>query len=103
MGVFILLYVYIDRKTRKYTVTNKRVLSKEGWFTSRIKEVSINDIRSIDVTQDISGRFCGYGTVKIASAGTEGDPVSFFAIKDPIHVRDLVRVAKSEADSRRSK
>ena len=99
-GLLFILYALLDRNTKLYTLTNKRVMSKAGIISRQIHEVGVKDIRNINVKQGILERLFGLGTVEIASAGTAGIEVKFIGIRDPMRARDLIRREKDEADSR---
>ena len=100
VGLLVILYAILDRNTKLYTLTNKRVMSKAGIISRKIHEVGVKDIRNINVKQGILERLFGLGTVEIASAGTGGAEVTFIGIRDPMRARDLIRREKDEADSR---
>jgi uncharacterized membrane protein YdbT with pleckstrin-like domain len=99
-GLLFILYALLDRNTKVYTLTNKRVISKAGIISRQINEVGTKDIRNINVKQGILGRMFSIGAVEIASAGTAGIEISFVGIKDPMRARDLIRREKDAADSR---
>ena len=99
-GLLFILYALLDRNTKVYTLTNKRVMSKAGIISRRVNEVGVKDIRNINVKQGIFERLFGVGTVEIASAGTADIEVRFIGVNDPIRARDLIRREKDEADSR---
>ena len=100
LGLLFIVYALLDRNTKLYTLTNKRVMSKVGIISRKIHEVGVRDIRNINVKQGILERLFGLGTVEIASAGTAGVEISFAGIKDPMRARDLIRREKDEADNR---
>ena len=99
IAIFLIVLAFLDRLGKLFTLTNKRVLCKKGIFSREMHEVGTKDIRNINVKQGILGRMFGYGTVEIASAGTDGVEVSFVGISDPIRVRDLIRKEKDNADN----
>ena len=98
LGLLIILIALLDRNTRIYTVTNKRVMSKAGIISRHMHEVGIRDIRAINVRQGIIERLFGIGAVEVGSAGTAGIEVKFVGITDPIKVRDMIRRQKDEAE-----
>ena len=98
LGLLIIILALLDRNTRKYSVTNKRVMSKSGILSRQVHEVGIRDIRAINVKQAILERLFGLGTVEIGSAGTAGVEVKFVGISDPIRVRDMIRRQKDETE-----
>jgi membrane protein YdbS with pleckstrin-like domain len=98
VGLLFIIYALLDRNTKLYTLTNKRVTAKAGIISRQVNEVGIKDIRSINVKQGIFERLFGVGTVEIASAGTAGVEVKFAGISNPMRIRDLIRREKDEAN-----
>ena len=99
LGPSIILYAFLSRNSKCYTLTNKRAISKTGIISRQVREVWIKDIRNINVKQGIIERLFGLGTVEIASAGTAGIEVKFAGIRDPMQARDLIRQEKDKADT----
>ena len=99
LGLLFILYAVLDRNTKVFTLTNKRVMSKAGIISRQVHEVGIRDVRNLNVKQGILERLFGLGTVEVGSAGTAGIEVKFAGVSGPIRVRDLIRRQKDEADS----
>ena len=100
IGLLIILFAILDRNTRVYTLTNKRALAKAGIISRQIHEVGTKDVRNINIKQGVFARLFGVGTVEIESAAAAGQGhVRFVGVKDPLHIRDLIRREKDEADS----
>lgn len=98
VGLIFILYALLDRNTKVFVITNKRVTAKTGIIARNIHEVGIKDIRNIDVKQGILERLFDLGTVEIGSAGTAQNEVTFPGINNPIPVRDMVRQQKDETE-----
>ncbi len=96
VGVLIILYAILDQRGRVFTVTNKRVMSKWGIISRKTNEVTIADIRNINMSQGILERLFGLGSIEIGSAGTAGIEVKFAGVSDPVVIRDLVRNLKDK-------
>jgi len=73
-------------------------MAKVGIISRKTHEVSIRDIRSINMNQGIVERLFGLGSVQIGSAGTGGIEVEFKGIENPTRVRDGIRKTKDAAD-----
>jgi membrane protein YdbS with pleckstrin-like domain len=99
LGWLLIVYALLDRATRVYTLTSRRVTSRVGIISRTVHEVAITDIRNLNVKQGIVERLFGLGTVQIGSAGTAGIEVEFRGVSEPMRVRDLIRREKDEADS----
>ena len=90
VGLFILLYIFLDRRGKKYTVTTRRVTARKGIVTKTVDEVNIAHIRSMNVRQDLWGRLLNYGDIFIGTAGTEGVEVTIFGVQDPVSLKELI-------------
>jgi hypothetical protein len=82
--------IYLDRKKRRYIVTNKIVKVEFGMFSKSTKEVRIRDIKAVNVVKrGIAGLF-GIGTLEFSSAGGAGVEVAFEGIENAQKIKDLV-------------
>jgi len=96
LGIAIILYAFMARMRRLYTVTSKRMIMKWGFFAVSTEEIRIQDIKSINVSKTgLSGIFLDVGTVEFSSAATDMAAVTFWQISSPFNVRDLVRKLQS--------
>ena len=96
VGLLLIIYAILDQRTKVFTHTNKRVMSKAGIITRTTHEVTLNDVRSINMKQNLLERLFGLGTVQIGSAGTAGIEVEFSGIANPAEVRDHIRQSKDQ-------
>ncbi|MBP7510007.1 MAG: PH domain-containing protein [Prolixibacteraceae bacterium] len=94
LGLLLLLYFLLDRHCKVFTTTNKRVRSKTGIISRSIHEVSIKDIRSVNLQQGILERLFGLGSINIGSAGTAGIEVSFKGVINPTMVKEKIQELK---------
>jgi membrane protein YdbS with pleckstrin-like domain len=94
IGLIWIIYAILDQRTKVFTLTNRRVMSKTGIISRRTQEVNLRDIRSINMNQTLTERLFSLGTVQIGSAGTGGIEVEFSGINKPVKVRDQVSHSK---------
>ena len=87
----ILLWIYLDRSSRKYTVTNRRVSVEFGIVSKESNEVRIQDIRSINLTTKGLLGLLGIGRVEFASAAADDAEVVFWNVPGAAKIRDMVR------------
>jgi len=91
LGIVIILFIFIARLRWLFTVTNKRMMMRWGLLARSMEEIRIQDIRSINVSKKgLSGIFLNIGTVEFSSAATDMADVTFWQIRRPYKVRDLV-------------
>lgn len=98
LGLMPLIYSILDRNTRTYILTNKRVYTKAGIISQHTHEVSIRDVRNLNVRQGVVERLLGLGTIEIGSAGTAGIEITFRGVKNPTSIRDKIRNQKDDMD-----
>jgi len=84
-----LLISYIRQRTSEFAVTDKRVIIKLGWLSRRTIEINMSRVESVQVDQDIFGRFLNYGTITVIGTGGTKEP--FTLIDDPLAFRRAVQ------------
>lgn len=90
LGLIVIIWALLDRQTKVFTVTTKRVKSKSGIISRATREVVLKDVRSINLKQGIVERLFGLGTVEIGSAGTAGIEVTFTGIPEAPRIKDMI-------------
>ncbi len=91
VALLLVGWVQIDRRRRRYAVTNKRVSVEYGIISRVSNEVRIPDIRSINLRKTGLTGLLGIGRVEFSSAATDDADVVFWNTPDAEKVRDLVR------------
>jgi len=94
LGLIIIFIAFLSKNSTVFTLTNRRVKSKFGIISRTTREVSIKDIRVINLKQGIFERIFGLGTVEVGSAGTAGIEVYFKGIPDAPKVIDMIQKLK---------
>ena len=90
VGLVILGIWWLDTKAAMLTVTNKRTIQRKGLFSRKTTEVLHRDVRNIEISQSMSQRMFGVGSIGIASAGQAGIEIQFAGIRDPDGVKALI-------------
>ena len=98
-AIVIAFVVVLQVKRTTFTLTNRRVKSVRGVLTRRECEVSLKDIRSLNLSSGFFEGLVGIGTIEVASAGTGGIEVTFFGVSSANKIRDMIRREKDESDS----
>jgi uncharacterized membrane protein YdbT with pleckstrin-like domain len=96
LGIIIILWALLDKKSKIFTITNKRTKSKKGILARTTREVALKDIRSINLKQSIIERLCNLGTIEIGSAGTAGIEVSFNGISQAPKIKNMITELKDQ-------
>ena len=90
LGIAIFILTLKDYYTRKYTITNRKVMVEIGIWIKSSNQIRIQDIRSINVKKSGIPALFGIGTIEVSSAATDKAEVVLLGIKDADKVRDLI-------------
>ena len=86
-------YLQLGRLVRNLTTTifvsDKRFFHRHGWIHLHAHEIVIGKVESILVEQNLWGRLCNYGTVKVS--GTGAGTIVLHYLKRPIEFQRQVR------------
>ena len=85
VGLFILIWVYVKRKTTELAITNKRVIAKRGFIQRDTIEMFLSKVESVHVEQSVTGRVLDYGTVIMSGTGVMS--TRFELISAPLEFR----------------
>ncbi len=91
LALLLIGWIQVDRRRRRYAVTNKRVSVEYGIISLTSNEIRIQDIRCINLAKKGFSGLLGIGRVEFSSAATDDDDVIFWNTPDAEKVRDLVR------------
>lgn len=84
----------LARSSVSWLITSDRLIERRGILATRRREVELQDIRSIDVTQRIFQRLAGFGDVVLASAASADYLIRLSDVADPNGVAETVRKAR---------
>lgn len=74
-----------------YTVTSDSITARYGLIARKAFQIQVAHVRSITVTQTLTGRLLGYGDLEFASAGSDdGSELVFKSISHPMRTKELV-------------
>ena len=96
IGIFILLYAYINTKYTSYRITNRRMIASVGFLAKTQREIWIEDMRGVTLVQSIFQRMVGIGTVEIGTAATAGVEMRLIGIRHPQKVVDLINAQRKK-------
>ena len=94
LGLIIIFWALLDKKSTIYTITSRRVKSKRGIFSCTTREVTIKDIKVINLKQSIIEKLFDLGTIEVGSAGTAGIEVIFYGIAQVPEVKNMISEQK---------
>lgn len=86
-----LLYWYLKIIATTLRITNKRTTLRRGIISKSTTEVQHDDVRNLQVHQNVIQRILGIGDIAISSSGQDDLELLVKAIPAPDEVADLVR------------
>ena len=93
-GIMALLkLIKVSRKTfgNRILITPHHIEYVQGIAAKRTTKLNITDIRTVDIEQTAAERLVGVGTIRIASASTDGFEIEAKAILHPERLRDYLK------------
>jgi len=75
----------------EFAVTNKRIIVKLGFFTTRTLEMLHSKVEAISVNQGLLGKMLGYSDIVVTGNG--GTREVFKAVVSPLELRPAVQAA----------
>jgi len=93
----VLFYnLYYLRISNEFVFTNRRILIKTGWISTRVISISYNRITDVSITQSLVDRLLSIGTLAISTAGSEGYRASLSHITKPHDKKKLLHELKEK-------
>jgi len=86
--------------THEFGVTDRRVIARMGWVSTRTVDLNVTKVESLVIEQGALGRLFRYGDLKVV--GTGGTAEVFRGVKDPIGFRKAVNAAADRGGARPS-
>ena len=81
--------------SRKYIVTNRRVIQVSGIFSKEVVDSSLEKVNDVKMSQSFFGRIFGYGDIEILTASELGVNL-FKRIGNPVKFKTTMLNAKEE-------
>lgn len=94
---------FLRWRSTVYTVTNNRILRQTGIIGKSLVDCSLSKIQNIFLDMTILGRLLGFGTIRVATAGTSGVEIRLEYMKNPMKVhRELNETITFYAHTRKN-
>ncbi|GHU88766.1 hypothetical protein FACS189476_06470 [Spirochaetia bacterium] len=87
-ALIYLLWTIIEFYLVEYSITNKRLILKKGFFTSTLVDMPIEKVESIICVQSLLGRIFNYGTILVSGVG--GMTPRYSTIRKPHKIRRII-------------
>jgi hypothetical protein len=88
-GIVAILAGVVRRNATEMAVTTRRVVVKQGLVNRKTIEMLLNKVETIEVSEPMSGRMLGYGSITIVGTGGTSEP--FHKIAHPLQFRSEVQ------------
>ena len=92
-GLLSILWRWMRWRYTIYAVTNQRILRQSGVISKSYVDCSLSRVQSVFLEIPILGRIFGFGTIRIATAGTAGIEIEWKAVKQPRTVQRVLNEA----------
>ncbi len=69
------LWHYLQWRRRRYFLTNHRLIREEGLLGREIRSMGLEKVQDVTVSYTLLGRLLRYGTLKVETAGEQGQMV----------------------------
>jgi uncharacterized membrane protein YdbT with pleckstrin-like domain len=79
LGVILLAWPFIARRTTELVITDKRLIAKFGVVSTQSIEIRFDKIESVKVKQGLLGRILNYGDIIVTGTGSTFDPIRHIA------------------------
>ncbi|MFB6204773.1 MAG: PH domain-containing protein [Candidatus Nanohaloarchaea archaeon] len=73
-----------------FVVTNQGLYKKTGLFSRNVQKIGFDKVQNTSFSQDILGKYFGYGNVDISTAGGQGVEMRFNAIDSPKDIQEMI-------------
>jgi len=94
VGLLIILYVVLVRKKTIYKITNRRIITQRGIYSKNREDISLKDIRAVNIKQGIMERILNMGSVSIVTAAGGAGFEVMSNVKNPDKIREMITKLK---------
>ncbi len=88
-GLVAIVAGAVRRNATEMAVTTRRVVVKQGLMSRKTIEMLLNKIETIEVSEPMTGRMLGYGSITMVGTGGTSEP--FHKIAHPLQFRGEVQ------------
>lgn len=97
VGIVILLYVWLKRRSTRYIVTNQRLIEVTGILGTNTTEYRIGDIRQIQTGAAWGEKVLGHGNLQFSTGSAT--MITFNGVPNHQEVANSIREIQREAES----
>lgn len=100
VGLAVIAWGYLRVTNTVYVISTESVYKKTGVLSRTVTEIGHEKIQDTSYSQSVVGRYVGFGTVEISTAGGSGVEMRLAYVPDPLDVQsrlDEIAVTPSSA------
>jgi uncharacterized membrane protein YdbT with pleckstrin-like domain len=92
LSFVIILIIRVEYRiwSRKYALTNERILYSRGIFSEKFKSATYGFITDVAMNQTLWDKIMNTGTIKINTAGTDRYEIKYREVSDPFKTEKLI-------------
>lgn len=90
VGILLLLRWWIETKCTHITITEKKVILRQGILSKKLNEIRIEHIRNVLLTQSLFQRIMNTGWIGISTSGQSGVELAIAGIPFPARAKQLI-------------
>lgn len=99
IGLVVIAMAYLRLKYTAYVITTDSVYKKTGVLSRTVTDIGHEKIQDTSYSQSAVGRYFGFGTVEIRTAGGSGVEMRLGHVPDPIEVQSRLDEIAVSPDS----
>ena len=89
LGLFLLLWWYIDNKNKRLSIEGDLIKWQEGIFNKTFIDLNTEDIRTVKIKQSFFQRMLGTGDLDIYTAGDSPEAV-LMGLREPHEIKTMI-------------
>jgi membrane protein YdbS with pleckstrin-like domain len=90
LGLFVFLYIYLDRRFRQAVITLDHVTVSHGIISKKYNKIAIASIRKVFVKQNAVQKYFDVGGLKILTNDLETPQIEIKYILDPYGLKSVI-------------
>ncbi|MFC4989983.1 MULTISPECIES: PH domain-containing protein [Saliphagus] len=100
VGIGRILMAYLDWVRLLYVITSEEIYVKHGLVSRDVTQIRLDRIQNTAYDQSVAERFLSFGDVRVYTAGTSTEDVTFRDVPDPQRVKRTLTNLLSEQGRR---
>lgn len=85
------IYIYLYTKNTVFTITNQRILLREGLFSKSTREIELYRVKDVRLYEPFLLRIFRLGNIRLFSSQSNTHLLTIFGIKDSEYIREMLR------------